>query len=355
MSVSTASTSPTAGAATPGGPVAIWLFLCCAMIFVMVVLGGVTRLTHSGLSIVEWRPLMGWIPPLSDAAWLEVFQKYQATPEYQQINHGMTLGAFKGIFWMEYLHRLWGRAIGIVFFVPFIVFAALGRIERRLWPALGAIFLLGAFQGLLGWIMVRSGLVDRPDVSPYLLAAHLGTAFAIYAFTFWMALQLSYAGARDRLESGAGRLAPFAYVLVCLVFVTVLAGAMVAGTDAGFAFNTFPLMDGQIVPGGLFDLHPWYRNFVENIETIQFTHRVLAITTFALVLGFWFYGRRRLAGAAGFAANVFAALAIVQVALGISTLLLVVPIPLAAAHQAGALALFTAALWTANRLAAARR
>ena len=355
MSVSTVSTSPAARASSPR-PVAIWLFLCCAMIFVMVVLGGVTRLTHSGLSIVEWRPLMGWIPPLSDAAWLDVFQKYQATPEYQQINHGMTLEAFKGIFWMEYLHRLWGRAIGVVFFVPFIVFAALGRIERRLWPALGAIFFLGALQGLLGWIMVKSGLIERPDVSPYLLAAHLGSAFAIYAITFWMALQLSYAGARDRLESGAARLARFAYVLVCLVFVTVLAGALVAGTHAGFAFNTFPLMNGRIIPDGLFDLHPWYRNFLESIETIQFMHRVLAITTFVLVLLFWFIGRRRqLSGAAGFAANVFATLAVVQVALGISTLLLIVPLPLAAAHQAGALALFTAALWTANRLSAARR
>ncbi len=335
-------------------PVAAWLFLTCAMIFVMVVLGGVTRLTHSGLSIVEWRPLLGWIPPLSDAAWLDVFHKYQATPEYRQINSGMTLEAFKAIFWMEYVHRLWGRAIGLVFFVPFLVFAVQGRIERRLWPHLAAIFLLGAFQGLLGWIMVKSGLDQKPDVSPYLLASHLGTAFAIYAFIFWMALSLAYGGARDAKNAEAARLKPFAFALAGLVFATVLAGAMVAGTDAGFAFNTFPLMDGKLVPDGLFEMRPWYRNFLENIETIQFTHRVLAVPTFLLIMLFWIESRRRkLAGTAGRAANVVAGFAVLQVALGISTLLLVVPVPLAAAHQAGALALFTAVLWAAHRLHAA--
>lgn len=354
MTVSSVSTSPPAITAS-SRPVAIWLFLCCAMIFVMVVLGGVTRLTHSGLSIVEWRPLMGWIPPLSDAAWLDVFHKYQATPEYRQINSGMTLAAFKGIFWMEYVHRLWGRAIGVAFFVPFVVFTVLGRIERRLWPHLAAIFLLGAFQGGLGWIMVKSGLVDRPDVSPYLLASHLGAAFAIYALIFWMALGLTYGSARDSIGAHATRLKRFAFALVGLVFVTVLAGAMVAGTDAGFAFNTFPLMDGRLVPPGLFELSPWYRNFLQNIATIQFAHRMLAIATFVLVVLFWMSARRqKLAGAAGLAANTLAAFAFVQVALGVSTLLLVVPVPLAAAHQAGALALFTAALWTANRVTAAR-
>jgi cytochrome c oxidase assembly protein subunit 15 len=351
---SSAVSTTSAPAASPARPVAIWLFVCCAMIFVMVVLGGVTRLTHSGLSIVEWRPLLGWMPPLSDAAWADLFQKYQATPEFRQLNHAMTLQEFKPIFWMEYVHRLWGRLIGVVFLIPFLAFAATGRIERRLWPQFVAVFLLGAFQGALGWYMVKSGLIERPDVSQYRLAAHLGTAFVIYACLLWLALDLFYAGTRDATGAAAQRLWRHALGLGGLIFVTVLAGALVAGLDAGFAYNTFPLMGGRIVPEGALELRPWYLNFFENVATVQFTHRVLAIATFVLVTAFWLKARQRgLRGAAQTAANVFMALTWLQVALGISTLVLVVPVPLAAAHQAGAVALFTAALWTAHRLRAA--
>jgi cytochrome c oxidase assembly protein subunit 15 len=344
-------------AATPSHPagldadraVAIWLFLCCAMIFVMVVLGGVTRLTHSGLSIVEWQPLFGWIPPLSDAAWQDAFRKYQATPEFEQLNHAMTLAQFKPIFWMEYTHRLWGRLIGVVFLVPFAVFAAQRRIAPRLRPRLVAIFVLGLLQGGMGWYMVKSGLVQRPDVSQYRLAAHLGIAFVIYAYIFWLALDLAYGGTRDRAPANIAALRRHASALAALVFVTALAGAIVAGTDAGFAYNTFPLMDGRIVPEGMFELSPWYLNFFENIAAVQFAHRAIALTTFALIVLFWFEARR-VSGSARVAVNHLGAFAVLQVALGISTLLLAVPVPLAAAHQAGALLLFTSALWTAHRL-----
>lgn len=336
-------------------PVAIWLALCCTMVFVMVVLGGITRLTESGLSITEWQPLMGWIPPATDAAWHELFRKYQATPEYQQINAGMTLAEFKAIFWVEYVHRLWGRLIGLVYALPLAAFAFTGRIEKRLLPHLLFILLLGGLQGGLGWFMVQSGLVERTDVSPYRLTAHLAVAFVIYGYMIWLLLGLLYRDRRDTQPPAALRLKTAARALVALVFVTVMAGGLTAGLNAGFAFNTFPLMAGQWVPPGFLDMTPWWLNFFENIAAVQFTHRVLAVTTLAAVLAFWLAARRRkIAGSAAAAVNTFAALALIQVGLGVATLLLVVPIPLAAAHQAGAMALFTAALWTAQRLGASR-
>lgn len=346
----------TSGARAPGPsskPVAAWLLACCAMIFVMVILGGVTRLTHSGLSIVEWKPLIGWIPPLSQADWQELFQKYQQTPEFQQVNSGLSLDQFKPIFWMEYVHRLWGRIIGLVFFVPFVVLAARGNIERRLWPALAFAFVLGSLQGLMGWIMVRSGLSDRPSVSQYLLTAHLGLACILYGYLLWLALDLYYAG-RNEKRPGAASSMRGALGLVALIFTTVLVGGFVAGLKAGFAYNTFPLMDGHFIPNGFFALQPWYINFFENIATVQFTHRVLAMTTFFYVTVFWLATRRQYLGDAALPVNLLFAFVVIQVGLGISTLLLVVPVPLAAAHQAGALALYTAGLWAANRLWAQR-
>ena len=341
-------------ASRPARSVAVWLLVCCAMVFVMVVLGGVTRLTHSGLSIVEWQPLMGVVPPMSEQAWLDLFHKYQAYPEYREINHGMTLAAFKSIYWLEYVHRLWGRLIGLVFLVPFLYFAASGRIERRLRPRLTAVFLLGALQGGLGWYMVKSGLVNRPDVSQYRLAAHLVMAFLIYAYMLWVALGLLFPGPAPHASARLRPLARQAAGLGALVLLTALVGAFVAGLDAGFAFNTFPLMNGRLIPQGFLALHPWYRSFFEDVATVQFTHRWLAIGTVALVLLLWARARRAaLPRDARIAVDGFAALALVQAGLGISTLLLVVPVPLAAAHQAGALALFTAAIVCAHRLRAA--
>lgn len=334
-------------------PVAVWLALCCAMVFVMVVLGGVTRLTESGLSITEWQPLVGWIPPVSEAHWRGLFEMYQATPEYQQINAGMSLDEFKHIFWIEYVHRLWGRLIGLVFATPFLGFAFSGRISNRLIWHFVAILTLGALQGGLGWFMVKSGLVDRTDVSPYRLTAHLLLAFVIYGYILWLLLGLIYKDRRELLPAAAAKLKPAARALIALILITVTAGGLTAGLNAGFAFNTFPLMAGQWVPPGVLELSPWYVNFFENIATVQFTHRVLATATLISAIAFWLAARRRgVGGSAGHAAAALAAMAIVQAGLGIGTLLLAVPIPLAAAHQAGALALFTAAVWAAQRLGA---
>ena len=318
----------------------------------MVVVGGVTRLTHSGLSITEWQPIVGTLPPLSAADWNDAFAKYQSTPEYAQVNKDMTLEAFKGIFWWEYFHRLLGRAIGLVFFAPLVWFVSRNRIPRGYSPRLFAIFLLGGMQGALGWYMVQSGLVDDPRVSQLRLTAHLGLAFLIFGAMFWTALSLL----RPRQEHpsrDASGLAWFAAGLVALVFVMVLSGGLVAGIRAGFAYNTFPLMNGQLVPPEILLIDPWYRNFYNNMATVQFVHRLIALLLTVSIPWFWWRSRRALSLGSGarHAASLLLAMLAVQVTLGISTLLLAVPLPLAAAHQAGAVLLFAAAL---NALHAAR-
>jgi cytochrome c oxidase assembly protein subunit 15 len=329
--------------------VAAWLLICCALLFALVVVGGVTRLTHSGLSITEWQPIVGTLPPLSDAAWADAFGKYRATPEYRQVNPGMGLDAFQRIFWWEYAHRLLGRAIGVAFLLPYLWFLLRRRIPRGYAGALFAIFVLGGVQGALGWYMVQSGLVDDPRVSHLRLTAHLGLAFVIFGAMFWVALSLM----RPR-ATGAGNPAPtrFADLLVILVYLMVLAGGLVAGLRAGFAYNTFPLMNGRWVPPEILMLEPWYRNFTDNMATVQFDHRLLAAALAVLVP--WFVWRTRrtagLAPQARRAAYLFLALLVVQIALGIATLLLAVPLPLAAAHQAGALLVFAAALNASHAL-----
>ncbi len=326
----------------PDRAVAYWLLACCAMVFVMIVLGGVTRLTHSGLSMVEWKPLTGWLPPMNEAEWQRTFAQYQHYPEFQQLNRDMTLEGFKSIFWLEFIHRVWGRTLGLAFAVPFLYFAFVRGLERPLLLRLLAVFTLGAMQGVLGWYMVMSGLDARPDVSQYRLSAHLGLAFLLYGYMLWLALDLLGV---SRAAAAACARAP-ALAVFALVSVTVLSGGFVAGTDAGFAYNTFPLMGGRLVPEHLFAMQPLPRNFFENIATVQFTHRLLAIATGLAALGLWLAALRRPAtGAARVPAHVLAAAVVVQITLGISTLLLAVPVPLAAAHQAGGVMLFSAALW----------
>lgn len=327
--------------------IAAWLFLSAAMIFAMVVIGGITRLTESGLSMVEWAPLLGWIPPLSEAEWQAVFAQYRLSPEYRHINAGMTLAEFKAIFWWEYIHRVWGRLIGVVFLVPFLWFALRGRLDRPLAWRLGAIFVLGGLQGGLGWFMVMSGLVDRPEVSQYRLTAHLGLAVVLYVAVLWTALGLvRRPGARRR-----GPLAGATAALAGLVFLTVLSGGFVAGLDAGLAYNTFPLMDGRLVPALYLDFEPAWRNLFENVAAVQFNHRALAVTTLVATLGLWLAARRRpLVPAARTALDLAAAMALIQVALGISTLLLYVPVALGALHQAGALVLLSLVTWAAFEL-----
>ncbi len=337
--------------------IAWWLLVVAAMVFVMVVIGGVTRLTHSGLSMVDWRPVTGWLPPLTEARWEAVFGGYQTSPEFKEVNAGMTLEDFKGIFWLEYIHRLWGRLIGVAFFVPFVTFLILKWVDRRLAPKLFVMFVLGGLQGVLGWYMVKSGLVDRPDVSQYRLTAHLAAALLIYGYIVWVAFGLLFPKPEGGPKPGEcpkpGEGAPargwrFAVTLCAMVFVTVLSGGFVAGLDAGFAYNTFPLMDGELFPEHLFALSPFFINFFEDVTTVQFTHRVLALSTLGLVTVFWFVLRRgEVSGPARSASTILLAVAALQVTLGVSTLVLIVPVPLAAAHQAVAVVLLTAALWSA--------
>ena len=340
-----------ATAAASSRAIVAWLLVCCALVFAMVVVGGVTRLTHSGLSITEWQPIVGTLPPLSAADWNEAFAKYQATPEFREVNHAMTLAEFKGIFWWEYFHRLLGRAIGIAFFVPLAWFALRRRLPHGLAPQLAGIFVLGGLQGAMGWYMVQSGLVDDPRVSHFRLTAHLGLALAIFAAMLWIGLGLlrrPVGGDRARLAG----LRRAGLALAALVFIMALTGGLVAGIRAGFAYNTFPSMNGYVVPPEILMLEPWYRNFFYNMATVQFDHRLIAWTLAVVVPLFWWRVRHNEAATPGMriGADLLLAALAVQVALGIATLLLRVPVPLAAAHQAGAVLSFAAALNVAHAL-----
>ena len=338
----------TAATALRDRSIAAWLFACCLLIFAMVVLGGVTRLTRSGLSIVEWDPIMGAVPPLSQTQWEQTFDKYKLTPEYRQVNHGMSLPEFKGIFYVEWAHRLLGRLIGVVFLVPFLYFLVRRRITRALVPKLVAMLVLGGLQGALGWYMVKSGLVDIPRVSPYRLTAHLALAVIIYAYIFWTALGLLRA--RQPLPPPAG-LRRFGAAVTALIFVMILSGGFVAGTRAGFVFNSFPLMNGHFFPEGMYALQPLWVNLFENIATVQFNHRALAYLMGIVIPAFWWNAMQyALPAGTRRAVHLLLGWLALQVALGIMTLLYIVPVPLAAAHQAGALVLFSLALYVLHSL-----
>jgi len=325
--------------------VAAWLLVCCGLIFVMVVLGGVTRLTHSGLSIVEWEPLVGTVPPLTDHDWQTLFEKYRRTPEYQQVNKGMNLDAFKGIFWVEYFHRLLGRLIGIVFLVPLVYFWLRGHLDRRLGLQLAGIFLLGAVQGALGWYMVASGLINEPRVSHFRLTAHLLLAFLIYAAILWVALGQIWPRGEERAGASPAPLRRMAWCVAGLVFAMVVTGGLVAGIRAGKAYNTFPLMNGHLVPPEILMLDPWYMNFFNNMATVQFDHRLFAWTLAILVPLLWIkVMRSNVSRRARLLTHALLAVLAVQISLGISTLLLAVPVALGAAHQGGALAVLTVAI-----------
>ena len=314
--------------------VAGWLLVCAALVFAIVLVGGVTRLTRSGLSIVEWQPLIGVLPPLSEADWQALFAKYRETPEFRQVNFDLTLEGFKGIFWWEYIHRLLARAIGLVFLFPYAYFLAKRRLDRPLAWKLAGIFVLGALQGAMGWIMVQSGLVDDPKVNPVRLSAHLGIALAIFAAELWLALELLYP---RRFPLGKLEAA-----LPLVAFLMALSGGMVAGLRAGSAYQTFPLMNGHFVPPEVLMLEPWWRNFLYNMATVQLVHRLFFWVLLILIPIAWW--RMRHAAAA----NALAAAFVLQTALGISTLLLGVPVGLGAAHQGGAVLLLAAALWNAH-------
>ena len=336
--------------------VRVWLFAIAGLVFAMVVVGGATRLTGSGLSITEWQPILGVVPPMSEAAWQDAFEKYRHIPEYSQINPGMTLEGFKAIYWWEWTHRLLGRLIGVVFFIPFAVFLARRNIPRAFVPRIAALFVLGAAQGALGWFMVKSGLADRVDVSQYRLAAHLALAVAIAGYAFWLALSTRNPARTEgktpvensplAVKIGAGLLAAF-------VYLQIIAGAFVAGLKAGHASDTWPLMNGEIIPPGLGAFSPWYVNLSENPLTAQFAHRTLAyaIAIFAagLAVFIWNAKRARELRLPLLATN---AAVFMQIALGVATIVYGVPLAIALAHQANAIVVFALALWTLHRAVA---
>jgi cytochrome c oxidase assembly protein subunit 15 len=331
--------------------IAAWLLACCGLVFAMVVVGGVTRLTHSGLSIVEWQPIVGTLPPLSQSDWEKAFAAYRQTPEYEQVNRGMSLEAFKSIFWWEYAHRLLGRLIGVAFLVPLVVFAWRKRLATGLVPRLAAIFALGGLQGAVGWWMVSSGLIDDPRVSHVRLSIHLGLAFLIFAGLFWTALDLLDRARTRAADPRTLRLARAAGWLCALVFLMVLSGGLVAGTRAGYAYNTFPLMNGRFFPREYWMLQPWWDNLLHNMAAVQFNHRLIAWSLLLAIPALWLACRRTpLPQQARRAAHLLLAMLGVQVALGIATLLYKVPLVLGVSHQAGALVLFALALWTAHAL-----
>jgi heme a synthase len=313
--------------------VRLWLYGIAALVFFMVIVGGATRLTDSGLSITEWQPLLGAIPPLNEADWAEAFGKYQRIPEYQLQNKGMSLEDFKFIYWWEWAHRFLGRVIGVAFAAPFIYFALARKLEAGFWKQLAALFVLGGAQGALGWYMVASGLVDRVDVSQYRLAAHLTLAAIIFAALLWVASGL---GRERRRPANSNQV--FAMLLTGLILLQIAAGGLVAGLDAGMGYATWPLMDGQWAPAGLFAMSPAWINFFENAMTVQFNHRMIAYLILAgAVVHAW---SARTTQSAILAFAVFA-----QAVLGIVTLLLGVPLAAALAHQAGAMLLLAAAIW----------
>ncbi|MDG2018421.1 MAG: COX15/CtaA family protein [Porticoccaceae bacterium] len=326
--------------------IARWLLTCAVVIFGMILLGGVTRLTDSGLSMVEWKPLIGIIPPLSQADWQQLFLKYQQFPEYQKINLDMTLSEFKIIFMYEYLHRVLGRLIGILFFAPFVYFYFTRRISPQLLPKLLLMLVLGGCQGLMGWYMVKSGLIDVPHVSQYRLTAHLGLAIIIYGFIIWTAMELI-----NKPSDQPSGLAKPACILSALIFLMILSGGLVAGTKAGYAYPTWPLMGNSFIPAGLYSMNPAWLSAFENITTIQFNHRIFAYIIALFVVSFSVVALRKNISAKvriGIFSMLF--LLAVQITLGISTLIFHVPVAIAAAHQVGAVAILTATLFVSHSL-----
>jgi cytochrome c oxidase assembly protein subunit 15 len=324
-----------------------WLALWAFMVLLTVVIGGVTRLTESGLSITEWAPVTGVLPPLTEDAWQEAFRGYQQIPEYQQLNRGMTLSEFKSIYFWEYVHRVWARLVGLVLAAPLIFFLVRRWLSRPLTVRLVTLLVLTGAQGVLGWFMVASGLADRTDVSPYRLAAHLGLALVIYVVTVWTAADLlsNDEGVRQQTAQSVRPLRRLAGMLAGLVFATAIAGAFVAGLDGGRAYNTIPLMGGQFVPGGYLALAPWWRNLFENVAAVQFNHRWIGVLTLIAMAVVWYRGRGSpLSPQARRWLNLLPLIALGQVTLGVATLLLFVPVWLAALHQAGAVILLTASL-----------
>ncbi len=333
--------------------VGFWLLSIVAVILALITVGGLTRITGSGLSITEWDPIMGAIPPLNDPAWNEAFAKYQHIPQYTHENRGMSLDQFKGIFWWEWAHRLLGRLLGVLFAVPFVWFAWTGAIRRAEWPRMVLLFTVGALQAFVGWWMVESGLETRVSVSQYRLAIHLGVALLLLMAFLWTALE--YLRAPEK-QSHAGSFLSWSFAIVGLVYLQMLLGALVAGLHAGLIYNTWPLMDGRAIPEDAFFQSPWWLNFFENPGTVQFDHRVGAYIVASMVFVLWWLeSAAKLKGFVYRSGNALLNVTLVQVVLGVATLLLQAPEILAALHQLMAALLLCAAVWHAFELRYAAR
>ena len=312
--------------------IVIWLYIIMFMVFCMVLIGGITRLTDSGLSMVDWRPIMGAIPPLTEAQWLETFEAYRQYPEYKLINKGMSLSDFKFIFFWEYFHRLFGRLIGIAFFFPFVYFTVKKKFSSSMFKKLCVAFVLGGMQGLMGWYMVKSGLVNKPDVSHLRLCAHLSLAFIIIGYIYWLTLELKFKASNNQLTKSFKPLFIF-FIILC---IQIMYGAFVAGLDAGLTYNTFPLMGRNFLPKDMFFMQPVLINLIENSGTIQFVHRTIGWILFAM--GIYFFVKANQSEnfqlKKGF--KMLGVIVVLQFILGVSTLVMFVPISLASMHQIGA-------------------
>ncbi len=332
-------------------PVAAWLFAVAILVLAMVIVGGATRLTGSGLSITVWRPVTGVVPPLSDADWREAFSAYKAIPQYSQVNAGMNLAAFKTIYWWEWSHRLLGRLLGMAFFIPMVFFLVRGMAPRRLIWRLAVLFGLGGLQGAAGWWMVSSGLADRVSVAPERLAVHLGLAFILFGALVWTGLDAWAGGARQTLPSPWSRIA---LGLLALVFLQILLGALVAGNDAGFVYNDWPLMNGALIPRDYAGDSLW-AILAHSQAAVQFNHRLGAYVLIALAIATAIGAGRStyLPDGSRLLALSLAAVVLLQAAIGVATLLTVVPLPLGLLHQAVAALTFAVAVafaWRVRRV-----
>jgi len=341
--VQTVSATPTSRA------VATWLLLLYLMVFAMVVVGGATRLTGSGLSMVQWHPLMGALPPLSESDWLETFQKYQASPQYKLVNHWMLLSDFKRIFLWEYAHRLLGRLIGVVFLVPWLFFLARRSLDRPLaWKTFVA-FLLGGAQGLLGWFMVKSGLVDNPEVSHYRLAAHLALALLVGHYLLWLFLDVRTPPAKRSPSRPRGISTAPTWSFIALLALQIVFGALMAGKHAGLVAATFPDMNGEWIPSTLFSIEPWWRDLVENPMSIHFLHRLFGVTALLSASGLaWWVHRRGPTRPERSLAWLLAGLTLLQFALGALVVIWSVPLHAAIAHQGCAFIILSVAVTLAH-------
>lgn len=321
-------------------PVIIWLLSGCLLIFLMVIIGGITRLTNSGLSMVDWNPIMGFIPPLNDTDWNLAFEQYKQYPEYQMVNYHFTLDEFKSIFFWEYFHRLIGRVIGMVFLIPFIYFLITKKLSKKLKLQSLVLFGMGGLQGFIGWWMVKSGLVKDPDVSHFRLATHLITAFLTFAYTYWVAMGLMY---KDETTKDFNSLRMILRFILGVTILQIIYGAFVAGLNAGFVMNTFPKMGDQWINDSVFALTPLWKNFIEGLGGVQFVHRYLAYIVAGTILFFVIKGQNEeLTDRQKASSRMMLYAVVLQFLLGVFTLLYSVPIWLGVVHQLGAFLLLTA-------------